>query len=100
MNAIDKEQGRSLYAGLKERVPPGYGSWESLVEEQVVRAIECRLLGPRCQAYLLANDEAEGFLLERPLINSLADFEQTSLSLDEFMPELLSALNQVDGSSF
>lgn len=96
MNAIDEEQGRTLFAGLKQQVPPGYGSWESLVEEQVVRAIQCRLLGAQCFQYMLQKDETEGFLLVRGLVNKLADFEQSSSTLEEYMPQLLGTVNQIE----
>jgi hypothetical protein len=62
----------------------------------VVRALDCRLVGPDCEAYLLANHETKGFLLIRPLVNKLAEYEQGDKTLDEFMPELLGILNEVD----
>jgi hypothetical protein len=95
-DVIDPGKGRALYQALRKRVPDGYGSWESIVEEHVVRALDCRLVGPDCEAYLLANHETKGFLLIRPLVNKLAEYEQGNKTLDEFMPELLGILNEVE----
>jgi hypothetical protein len=96
LSAIDADQSRALYRSLRGRVPASYGSWEIIVEEQVVRALDCRLAGPACFEFILDNHEAEGFLLVRPLVEKLAEFEASSLSLDAFMPELLGVLNQVN----
>jgi hypothetical protein len=93
---IDAGKGRALYRQLRQRVPPGYGSWEIIVEEHVVRALSCRLTGPDCEQYWLAEDEARGFLLMRPLVEKLAEFERGSATLDEFMPELLDVFNQAE----
>jgi hypothetical protein len=95
LGEIDPAHSRTLHRALRDRVPGGYGSWSIMVEEQVVRAIDCRLSGPACEEYLLANDEAAGFLLVRPLVNKLAAFEEGSTTLEAFMPELLRALNDV-----
>jgi hypothetical protein len=95
MDAIDTEKGTELYNKLRDRVPSGYGSWESIVEEQVVRAVSCRLSKNTCEAYGLANDEAQGFLLERTLVDKLKEFERSEGTLAEFMPELLRSINGI-----
>ncbi len=95
MDAIDEQKGTKLYGKLKDRVPSGYGSWESIVEEQVVRAVSCRLSENTCEAYGLANDEAQGFLLELTLVEKLKEFERGEGTLAEYMPELLRSINGV-----
>jgi len=95
INVIDEQHGQALYKDLNQRVPSGYGSWESLLEEQVVRALDCRLDYASCVQYGLRNDEAQGFLLVRPLTEKLAEFEQGSSDLAEFMPQWLQFINEV-----
>jgi hypothetical protein len=96
MGVIDVSKGRALYRELRQHVPDSYGSWNAVVEEQVVRALDCRLAGAICEQYLLANDEAAGFLLVRPFAHKLLEFETGLKTLDEFMPELLQILNEVE----
>jgi hypothetical protein len=100
LSVIDETQSSSLYASLRKRVPSSYGTWEKILEEQVVRAMSCRLVGPVCEEYgLIEKDEAQGFLLERDLLKSLENFEQGSSTLAVFMPEMLAALNHVQISN-
>jgi hypothetical protein len=91
---IEADKGRDLYRVLRKQVPDNYGTWQGVVEEHVIRALGCRLAGAACEQYLLENEEDSGFLLMRPLVDKLAEFEASSVSLDEFMPELLSVLNE------
>jgi hypothetical protein len=93
-SVIDADKGGALYRVLRQQVPQGYGTWQGVVEEHVIRALGCRLAGADCEQYLLEKDETSGFLLMRPLVDKLAEFEASSLTLDEFMPELLGVLNE------
>jgi len=95
LQVIDPRKADELYAALKKTVPSSYGSWESVVEEQMVRAVDCRLNASMCDGFILENDEAEGFLLERYFVNGLKEFEHDNRTLAEFMPELLRVLNEV-----
>lgn len=95
LTVINEENRSELYKALKTHVPSSYGSWESIIEEQVVRAIDCRLSIQSCENFGLANDEAQGFLLERTLVEKLKDYEQSGLSLVEYMPELLQSINDI-----
>lgn len=95
LNVINEEKQSELYKALKIHVPSSYGSWESIIEEQVVRAIDCRLSVQICEDFGLANDEAQGFLLERTLVEKLKDYEQSGRSLVEYIPELLQSINDI-----
>lgn len=96
LEAIDPQHANALFAALRKRVPKNYGSWEIIVEESVVRALDARLAGPEWEENSLRNDEQAGFLLVRPLADILKTYEACSETLEEFMPELLARLNQVD----
>ena len=96
LETIDPLKAKALFAALRKRVPKSYGSWEIIVEESVVRALDARLAGPEWEENSLRNDEQAGFLLVRPLAGVLKTYEASSETLEEFMPELLQMLNQVD----
>ena len=93
LTVIDRRQSDRLFAGLKPRVSSGYQTWPNIVHENVIRAVEVRLADPDERERLILQEEASGFLLVRPLVAQLADFEHSGQSLTDYMPALLAALN-------
>lgn len=96
LDAIDPQKAKSLYAVIRVRVPSGYGTWEAIVEESVIWALNARLVEPEWRENSLRNAEQAGFLLVRPLAESLESYEQGNATLAEYMPTLLGTINEVD----
>jgi hypothetical protein len=95
LEAVDPGRARQLFAELKSGVARGYRSWEGILHESVIRAVEVRLAEPADREWLLATEEDHGFWLVRPLAHQLANYEQSGVSLAEYMPALLAVLNDV-----
>lgn len=95
-DAVDPEQARRLHQALRGGVRGSYGTWEILLEESVVRAIDARLAGPEWRENALRHDEAAGLWLVRPLSERLAEYEARGGRLADFMPEWLASLNDLD----
>jgi hypothetical protein len=93
--AVDPEQAGRLFAELKGQVGRGYQSWAGILHESVIRAVEVRLAAPADQAGMLADEEAQGFWLVRPLAHQLEDYERGASPLAEYMPTLLASLNSL-----
>jgi hypothetical protein len=95
LDAIEPAQARRLFDRLKGQVARGYQSWEGILHESVIRAVEVRLAAPAERAWILANEEAQGFWLVRPLAQQLEAYEAGDLSLPEYMPAWLASLNDL-----
>jgi hypothetical protein len=96
-NQISGETSRRLYNILKETMPSSYGSWSSVLEETLNRAINLRMLDdPSLRAQQLDRLESNGFLLIRPLDHALAIYEQSSEPFDQYLPTLLASLEEVE----
>lgn len=93
--AVDPDVARQLFAELKGQVGRGYQSWEGILHESVIRAVEVRLAAAADRERLLTNEEAQGFWLVRPLAHQLEAYERGPGSLAEYMPTLLAALNSL-----
>lgn len=91
---IGRDQADRLFAALKPRVSTSYGTWNSILREHVIRAVEIRLAAPAERGRLIQREEADGFLLVRPLVERLAEYEASGQPIAEFMPRLLDALNE------
>jgi hypothetical protein len=90
--AVEPELARQLFAHHKDEVGRGYQSWEGILHESVIRAVEVRLADAADQETILANGEAQGFWLVRPLAHQLEAFERGTSTLAEYMPTLLGSL--------
>jgi hypothetical protein len=99
LRAVDAGQARRLFERLKGQVSRGYRSWEGILHESVIRAVEVRLAPPLERERILAGEEAQGFWLVRPLAQALETYERGSQSLPEYMPAWLAALNGLDAAS-
>lgn len=95
LNAIDPELARRLFDRLKVEVPRGYGSWEGILHECVIRAIQVRLADPAERDWLIRKEESAGLWLVRPLARALEDYERAGVTIGEYMPLLLASLNDV-----
>ncbi len=96
LGVINPSQADALYQALRTRVAPGYGSWETLLDESVIRAIGARLLAPAERPSYLATQEAQGFMLVGPLATRLEAYEASGQRLPEFVPALLGSLNDIN----
>lgn len=94
---IEPNQAERLFNRLRAEVDAkSYGTWPAILEESVINAVGVRLTAPEGRALAQQNDEARGFWLTGPLAEKLLEYEQSSATLADFMPELLQALNQLD----
>jgi len=94
LDAIGLEQSDRLFASLKPAMAgSAYGTWESILHESVIRAIEVRLRDPAQRERILRQEEADGFALVRPLVARLEEYEASGQPMAEYMPVLLDALN-------
>jgi hypothetical protein len=95
--SIPNATSRRLYAVLKDTMPAGYGTWDSVLEESLNRAINLRMLpDDQLRASQLDRLESEGFLLIQPLDQALAAYEKSGLSFTEYLPILLGSLNNLE----
>lgn len=94
---IPQRTSRRLYAALKESMPSGYGSWKSTLEESLNRAINLRLLDDAdLRSRQLDQLESAGFLLIKPLDKALTGYEQSSEPFEQYLPTLLTTLDDVE----
>ena len=93
---ISKTQSHRLFTVLKKSMPSSYGTWPNVLEETIIRAIGLRMIKDESLRNQLLNQlEGEGFLLIRPLYQSLDVYEQSNQSFDEYLPILLDTLNHI-----
>jgi len=69
--------------------------FSSYFAECMVRAVELKLkrMSPGEREALLDRDDADGFVLVRPLFLALANFEKTEPSMKYYFPEMLRAID-------
>ena len=80
-----------------------YGSWESCINEHIIRAINIRLVGLHFNTQhsktLLSKELGDRFIYIEPLIEKLKDFEKqrddNHITFTEFYPELLNMLDSL-----
>jgi len=83
----------------KEKNSLGYEDWESIVNESFVRTIDVTLqrklfdLNEENINNLIMNEYKLGFILCPFIYENLSDYENSSESLDEYFPKLISKLN-------
>lgn len=94
--AVTPAQAQRLHAALRGQVSGSYGTWEALLEECVIRAVDARLAAPAWRENALHQADAAGLRLARPLAEKLVEYEAAGGSLAEFMPALLASLNGLD----
>jgi hypothetical protein len=99
LRAVDAGQARHLFERLKGQVSRGYRSWEGILHESVIRAVEVRLAPLTECEQILAGEEAQGFWLVRPLAQALETYERGGQSLPEYMPAWLATLNDLEAAS-
>lgn len=92
---IEPAQTERLWAALKPHLPSSYPTWQSALYECTIRAIEVRLLPPDEREHAIQREEADGFLLVRPLAAQLADYEASGVDMRTYMPTWFAALNDV-----
>lgn len=95
LDAIEQGQADHLFAALKPQVGAGYQNWPAILHESVIRAVEVRLADPTDQERLLRQEEEQGFILVRPLAQQLAEYEASGEPMTEYLPKLLTVLNDV-----
>ncbi len=93
MEVIDGTQSGRLFEMLETRVPAGYTTWDGILQESVIRAVEVRLLEPRQRESQIEQEEKQGFMLVRPLEQQLTAYEKSGKTFGEYLPTLLSTLN-------
>lgn len=95
-NVVSKAQADRLFAVLKKSMPSGYGSWDSALEETLIRAINLRMVKDEAlRARMLTQLENGGFVLIRPLDKALEDYEKSDLTFEGYIPTLLNTINYV-----
>lgn len=99
LDAIEPAQVQRLFGQLKGQVSRGYRNWGAVLHESVIRAIEVRLAEADARAPMLANEEAQGFWLVRPLAQALQDYERGTANIEAYMPTLLATLNTVPAAT-
>ena len=88
---------RRLYEALRGAMPSNYGTWESMLEETLNRAINLRMLDDAdLRAQQLEQLEAQGFLLIKPLNQALEKYEESGQSFEQYLPILLASLDKVE----
>jgi len=97
--SVDRAQAERLQTALRPGLTGSYGTWESLLEESAVRAVGVRLTEPEWRANALLNDEAQGLGLVRPLAEALAAYEAQAGSIEDYLPQWLAVLNELDPAS-
>lgn len=96
-SVVSSQQANSLYGVLKTRMPGSYGTWESALEETLIRAINQRMNNDLSMREVMLDQlENQGFLLIRPLDQALAAYEQSDIKFLDYLPTLLESLNQVE----
>ncbi|MGE5139382.1 MAG: DUF4932 domain-containing protein [Rudaea sp.] len=93
---IRPAQAERLYAACKSRVSPSYGVWETILDESIIRAVSVRLLPASDRESFLERQKNQGFVLVPYLAGQLVKFEESDKALTEFVPALLSSLNDLD----
>lgn len=97
IDQIPKQTSQRLYNVLKETMPTSYGSWSSVLEETLNRAINLRMLEDAdLRAQQLERLESTGFLLIKPLDHALAIYEQSNDPFDQYLPILLASLDNLE----
>jgi hypothetical protein len=100
INVVSQAQADRLYDVLEKSMPSSYGSWASVLEETLIRAINLRMVKDEpLRTRMITQFEDQGFLLIRPLNGALVDYERSGDSFERFMPKLLGTLNAVQLSS-
>jgi hypothetical protein len=88
-----------LFEGMADDMArSGYGTWETTVNEHIIRAINVRMLllniGQPVGQSALDSDVARGFVYLTPLVNALQRYESdrdTYPTIEDFFPQLLDA---------
>lgn len=94
---VPSAQAARLFTVLKKSMPSGYGTWDSTLEESLLRAINLRMLADEgLRSNQLDRLEAQGFLLIRPLDQALAAYEQSEQPFEAYLPTLLESLNTLE----
>jgi hypothetical protein len=93
--AVDPELAQQLFAQLEGEVGRGYQSWEGILHESVIRAVEVRLAEAADREAILNNEESQGFWLLRPFAHQLEDYERGTSTMAEYLPTLLALLNSL-----
>ncbi len=83
-----------------------YQNWRTVVNEHIVRAIECRLAlkrhGPAAGAAKLKHEYQRGFIYVPALVEALGRYEQDRakwITLEQFYPELLSVFERSESDA-
>ena len=85
-----------LYQTLKTTMPSSYGSWNSILEESLIRAINLRMIADEdIRNQQISRLVDEGFLLIPVFNEALKDYEQSNQTLDSYLPLLLKRLETV-----
>jgi hypothetical protein len=90
---------RQLYekAALAPRLAPDLkDDYESYFAECLVRAVELRLkrISPGEKEAAMDRDDADGYVLVRPLFQALAKYESSEPSMALYFPDLVRGINQ------
>lgn len=87
---------KELYEVLKDSMPSGYGSWESILEESIIRAINLRMISDeKMRMSQLDFLESNGFLLIKTIDQELALYEQNGEAFEIYLPVLLKQIEKV-----
>lgn len=95
LDAVTPAARDRLFSILRPRMPDSYPTWESILRESAIRAVEARLLEPASRAGYIAQQEQAGFLLVRPLAEHLPEYEQSDLPFAAYAGRWLESLNGV-----
>ncbi len=93
LGAIDKADTDRFFARIRPLMPSAYPTWDGILKESVVRAVVIRLADPKLREELIVQEESQGFLLVRPLVANLQDYEQSGETFADYLPKLLASLN-------
>jgi hypothetical protein len=83
-------------AGHAPQLPPEYQrDFVEFTDECLIKSVELRLrnLPPDKQEEVLKEDDEEGFVLVRPLVQQLRKFEKSEPSMDIYFPDLIGGVD-------
>ena len=96
LGAIRPAQAERLFGASRSRVSSSYSVWETILDESIIRAVSVRLLPSSDRASYLERQQQHGFVLVPYLAGRLEKFEESDENLTDFVPALLSSLNDLD----
>jgi tetratricopeptide (TPR) repeat protein len=93
--AVESKKALLENAARAPLLPPQYRSdFEALMDECLIKAVELRLrhLPPQESEAVLRQNDQQGFILVRPIVEQLEKFEKAEPSMSYYFPDLLAGI--------